>query len=409
MQAAGLAIAALVANGIAAIFTIVFARALGAEGYRSLAALVSAFLILAVAGSAVQVAVARDTVLGRLGAGPALAATIARWSREVVALGLVLGVAAALLAEPLADLIGVDERGAAALVVPTAALWLLLSLQRGALQGLRAYVPVGTSLVLEAFLRLVFGAALVALGADVTGAFVGVPLAMLTTALVLQMVLRRRTGSPEGPPVITLRQLLGDATIPIAALTLFAILQNIDVIVVNREIGGDLASSYAVDSVAAKVVVWTAVGLALYLLPEATRRAADGFDARPLLMRSIGLIAVVALPMIAIFALASRDLLEIAFGEELTLASGALPWLGAAMSLLALTYLGVQFLLALSGRGFLIVLAIGALAEPALIVAAGDDTTMVALVVAALQLCVAVAIGLITRLAARPSPQNSPS
>ena len=52
-------------------------RLLGATDYGSLAALVSTFLILAVPGSALQVAAARETALGRLGDGGALAATLA--------------------------------------------------------------------------------------------------------------------------------------------------------------------------------------------------------------------------------------------------------------------------------------------------------------------------------------------
>ena len=48
----------------------------GADGYGSLAALVSTFLILSVPGSAMQVATAREIALGRLGHGGRLSATL---------------------------------------------------------------------------------------------------------------------------------------------------------------------------------------------------------------------------------------------------------------------------------------------------------------------------------------------
>src|SRR5204863_366473 len=54
-RAAGLAAAVMVANVIALAFTIVFARVLHSDGYGSLAALVSTFLILSVVGTALQV------------------------------------------------------------------------------------------------------------------------------------------------------------------------------------------------------------------------------------------------------------------------------------------------------------------------------------------------------------------
>ena len=49
------------------------------------------------------------------------------------------------------------------------------------------------------------------------------------------------------------------------------LLQNVDVIMVKRQIGGDAAGAYAAAAVAAKAVVWVAIGIGLYLLPEATR------------------------------------------------------------------------------------------------------------------------------------------
>src|ERR1700694_1615193 len=73
-KTAGLA-AAMIANNVIALgSTVVFARLL--SDYSSLAALISYFLILSVAGQAIQVATAREGVLGHLGSGPGLIATI---------------------------------------------------------------------------------------------------------------------------------------------------------------------------------------------------------------------------------------------------------------------------------------------------------------------------------------------
>ena len=45
-------------------------------------------------------------------------------------------------------------------------------------------------------------------------------------------------------------------------------------IVVKHEVDGDAAGAYAVAAVAAKAIIWVAVGLGMYLLPEAARRGA---------------------------------------------------------------------------------------------------------------------------------------
>ena len=130
-------------------------------------------------------------------------------------------------------------------------------------------------------------------------------------------------------------------------LFLVAVLQNVDVILVKRTIGGDAAGAYAAAAVAAKAVVWVAIGVGLYLLPEATRKARAGEDPRPVLVRALGVVAVVAVPMLIVYAVAPSLVLRLAFGEETVQAAGALLVLGFAMTLLAAGYLCVQYMLAL--------------------------------------------------------------
>jgi hypothetical protein len=64
-RAAGLASATIASNVLALLFTIVFARILGASGYGSLAVLISAYIILMVPGSSLQIAAARSPCSSR--------------------------------------------------------------------------------------------------------------------------------------------------------------------------------------------------------------------------------------------------------------------------------------------------------------------------------------------------------
>jgi glycosyltransferase involved in cell wall biosynthesis/O-antigen/teichoic acid export membrane protein len=370
VKAAGMAAATLGANTVALLFTVLFARILGATDYGSLAALLSTFVILSVPGSALQVAVAREAALGRLGEGAQLAATLAAWRRRLIAIGVVLTAAAVLAREPIASLLRVPEAWAAAATVPTAILWLLLSIERGALQGVHAYRPVAWSVVIEAVGRVTFGLILVAAGMGVTGAYLGTPLTMLATTVGLTWVSRRRLDAAAATAdslVRPLAELVAGAWPAVAGLFLVAMLQNVDVILVKRQIGGDAAGAYAAAAVAAKAVVWVAVGIGMYLLPEAARAARLGADPRRVLMRALAVVAAVALPMLVVYALVPATVLRLAFGPDTTQAADALPILGCAMTLLAVGYLGVQYLLALGRRGFLWALAAAAAAELALL------------------------------------------
>jgi glycosyltransferase involved in cell wall biosynthesis/O-antigen/teichoic acid export membrane protein len=397
--AAGLAGATLLSNAIQLVFVVLFTRLLGADSYGALAAIVSAFLILMVGGQSIQVAAAREATLGHLGSDGRLRATLRTWTRQLLVATAALAVLGVVTRVPLSHLLGTEEHPwAVAGLLPTGSLWLLLSLQRGVLQGLRMYAPVGISLVGEAAGRIVCAVVLWAVGLGVAGAYLGNPLAFVLMALALGRVLSRRLGPAEaasgavGGAARPLLGLVGDNWLPIIGLLLLAVLQNVDVIVGRHQFDGDGAGSYAAAAVAAKSVVWVAIGVGLQLLPEATRRAASGLDPRPALLRALGVLAAVATPALVIFALIPHFLMSAAFGPDLTQASDALPVLGVAMTLLAVAYLTVQYMVALGELKFVWVLGIVAIIEPFLLSAGNFTLLSFATVVLGLQLVAASAV-----------------
>jgi O-antigen/teichoic acid export membrane protein len=378
-----LAAATMAQQLIAVIFTVIFTRLLGTDGYGSLAALLNLTVILMVAGSSLQVAAAREGTLGRLGRGGELAGTLERWERHLVT-GMVALAAVSILARgPLSELVNVEEEWAAAAVPVAGALWLLVCVQRGLLQASKAYVPVAASIVLEGLGRVAVALVLVGVGAGVTGAYLGTAAAFACAALALHVILRRRLGPPDhGAATHPLRSLARNAAIPIAALVLVAALQNVDVIMAKHALNEDDAGVYAATTVAAKLVVWIAVGIGLWVVPEATSAAAAGRDPRRVLVRALGLIALVAIPALAMFAAVPGLLLEIAFGPDYERGDEVLLTLGAAYALLAATYLCVQFLLGLHHRGFALILLVAAVAEPVLLLGADSLSTFAGTVLA---------------------------
>ena len=402
-RAAGLAGAAMASNVIGLALTILFARLLGEDGYGSLAAMVSAFLILALPGQALQVAFARRA--GNAEAALETAPELRRWTRDLLLAAAGTAVAAALLRESLADAVGVTEAWGVAAIPPAACIWYLLSIQRGVLQGLGAYRAVGASLIAENGARLALGGALIGAGLGPTGGFLGTLGAVALMAVVLGRQLRPALAAHPGPEAARagdlVRRTLRRAIVPLLALALLAWLQNVDVIVVRHQAETDAAaSSYAATSVAAKMVIWISVGLGLFLLPEAARRVGGGGNGTPILLRTLGIVAAVGVPMVAFYAVLGRPLIEGVFGPDLGLATDALPLLGGAMTLLACVYLCVQYLLALGRWTFLVPLAVAAAVEPVLLLAVAPDLTAVASVILALLAALAagvVAMSLRTR------------
>jgi O-antigen/teichoic acid export membrane protein len=411
-KAVGLA-AAMIANNVIALgSTLVFTRLLKDNhggGYGSLAALVSYFLILSVVGQAMQVATAREGVLGHLGTGAGLMATVRRWMRGLLLFTLALTVVSVLLRDPIARAVGVKhDQWAAALGLPAAGLWLALSVLRGVLQGVGDYKSVGLSLVGEQSARLVTGAILAAAGLSVTGAYLGTPLSFIAMGLYCMHRLRRHVREVETEPLaavskappaaLTLWDHVRRAWAPIAGLIVIAVLQNIDIIAAKHRFTTHMASSYSAVAVAAKVLIWVAMGAGFYLVPEVSRRRAAGEDPRPILARALGIVAVCSVPVLLIFAFASHLLIKVAFPGK-TAASNSLLFLGLAFTVLACTYLAIQYMLALRRTGFLVVLAVVAIAEPILLLNASHRPQSFAAVVLAIQ---AVGAGVAFACALRP-------
>jgi O-antigen/teichoic acid export membrane protein len=391
-KAAGLAAAMIANNVIALASTVVFARLL--SDYGSLAALISYFLILSVAGQAMQVATAREGVLGHLGVGRGLIVTLKRWTKTMAYVTVVVTVISVLLRDPIAQAVGVKhDQWAAAIGLPAGCMWLELSILRGALQGIGDYKSVGVSLIGEQATRLVVGAALAAAGLGVTGAYLGTPISFIVIGIWCALQLRRHaegTAAPTRPPTqaaLTLWTHVTRAWAAIAGLIVIAVLQNIDIIAAKHRFNGvkDLASSYAATAVAAKVLIWVAIGAGFYLVPEVSRRRAKGEDTRAVLGKALAIILVCAVPCLLIFAFGARPLLHAAFGPKRLKATDSLLPLGVAFTLLAATYLAIQYMLALRRFWFLIPVAIVAIAEPILLLNASRKPANFATVVLAVQ------------------------
>jgi glycosyltransferase involved in cell wall biosynthesis/O-antigen/teichoic acid export membrane protein len=386
-RAAAVAAVTLAGHAIGAVFAFTLARLLGAADFGSLAALLSAFVILAIPGCALQVATARDATAGRL-AG----ATVRAWSRNLALVCVGLAALGVVVRQPLADLLGVSQEWAAASLLPTIGLWMLVSIQRGALQGMGAYAAVGRSIVLEGIARVAIAVALVLAGAGVTGAFVATPLSLAAVAGAFALVLHRRAeGSPAGAATRRMRELLGELKLVVAGLTLLALVQNLDVILVRHELGASAAGAYAAAALAAKTLVWIAIGVGLYLLPEAARRAAAGLPPRVALERAVLVVASLCAPLLALFCIVPGTVLKLAFGSELAGAADQLPALALAMALLALACLAVQYMLALGRAAFVPVLGAVALVEP-LVLSTANDLAAFATLVLVVQAVVATSL-----------------
>jgi O-antigen/teichoic acid export membrane protein len=393
-KAAGIAVAQLAANCVSLLFVVAFARILGDDGYGSLGSLLSLFLILYVPGQALQVAVARE-VSARVATGdPDPGAGVRRWMERLVVLTAIVAVASVLARDLLATIVAVDDFPWAAASAPVGAcIWMILAVERGAMQAFARYDAVGWSLIGQEAVRLVGALALVAIGLDVTGAFLGSMVGFGFVAVALAFPLRRELGrvhraAPGVHVEHRLRELFARSWSPLLALGFIAVLQNVDVIIAKHRFSDELASAWTAAAVAGKGIMWVAIGLGFWLVPEAAKRVHSGGDPRQALERAMMGVGLLAVPMLVVYAVAGKTLLDVVF--RLTQAEGALPWLGLAFTFLACTYLAIQYLLALHHWTFLWPLGVAAVIQPILLSVVDGGPTALARVLCVVQAVLAV-------------------
>jgi O-antigen/teichoic acid export membrane protein len=130
------------------------------------------------------------------------------------------------------------------------------------------------------------------------------------------------------------------------------------------------------------------------------------------LARALAIILVCAVPVLLIFGFGARPLLRAAFGANRLEAADSLLILGVAFTILAATYLAIQYMLALKRTWFLLGVGAVAVAEPILLLQASRKPAGFAIVVLAVQAVGAVvAFGMaLRREKAPPHPvKDSPT
>jgi O-antigen/teichoic acid export membrane protein len=389
--ASPLAFAGVLANGANVLVTLVIARELSTRNYGAYNQLFALFFVLSMPGSALVVGVVRRvTQWQRSGEEHLVHAWAARIRR--IALLAVLGVllAGLLVRAPLARELSLPGPGGVTEVLTAGAAWCLLCIDRGLLQASRLYNPLGINLLAEGLLRAVLTVAFVVAGAGPAGAMAALLLGIFAADLHARWVLHRQhTASlatslaitlaadehaAMAPPAVAVTgpSLAVDVMTALAALGLIGLLQNLDVIVLGRQAPGH-SGAYAAVSIASKALVFAALVLANFLLPEAASRRQLGQHALHQLGGTLALLAAPAAALVLLGAIAPHQILTIAFGERLTDASSALLPLALAMTCLGATVLFTHYLLAVGQRLIVLALALAtAVAIPLLITANGS-------------------------------------
>jgi O-antigen/teichoic acid export membrane protein len=363
-QAGPLAVGGLIANGLNVVATVAVARLLTTNQYGGIAQLLGLYFVLSMLGSALLVSVVRRiTAMTTYGQGVAArewTSRLYRWAAVGVAVWSVLSVA---VEGPISHALRLPDDGGVACTMIAAGFWLLLSVDRAILQSHRRYASLGLSLIIEIGVRTVLVLTFAELGWGIWGYATGLLIGEVVATAQARGAGRRAWGygaqaALPADQSSASRTLSTDLAAALVGFAFLGVLQNADIILVGR-LHHSHAGSYAAISVASKALVFGAILLGSYILPEASIRWHQGGHA----LRQLGvtlvffLIPTAALLLVALAV--PKQFITLFFGARLAGGAPAFATLVGAMACLGATVVLTNYLLGAARRWIVAVLGLG--------------------------------------------------
>jgi len=369
-------------------------RLVGPAAYSVVAAAVGAASLLTLPALVLQLIAVRFTSVaaarGQLG-------PVRRLVRLLSGLSLGMGVPIAvvmLLAGPgLAQFLQLRDRTVIALLSFIALLAMLVSANRGVLQGLRRFTALSANLVLDGAGRVGVAISLVLGGWGAAGAVVGL-LAGPAIAFAQSLTLLR--GLPHAAPqaatsVGEVARYAAPAAVAVIGVTY---LYNIDVILARHYLPSREAGIYAAGAVLARVTYFLGLTITGVMFPEVAGRHARDEDHYHVVELSLAFLAAAGICLTAAYALLP-GLVLLPYGAEF---NPVRPYLGpfaAALTLLAVSNLFVNYFLSVNSTRFVLPLLAAGVMETGLMTAFHHDLGQLLLVLLAVNLGLALTLGIL--------------
>lgn len=378
-----LLVAGVIASGAGLLATVLVARLLTQANYGAFTKLLGVFLVLSLPGTALMVGVVRRvTAWQASGKGDRVRHWVIRahWTGRAVVTALVFVIW--LGRAPLADAMKLPGSASLVEVIAAGGVWILVAMDRGLLQSARRYGSLSVNIVAEGLGRTLGVIALPAIGLGLQGAALGVLLGELTAAAHAMWSLRRpRVQSglyathSAGLDNVTMHSggdLAADIMVAMVSMGILAALQNIDVLIYGSREPGH-SGAYGAISVPSKALVFLALLLGNFLLPEASIQFQRGRHALPQLGRLLGMLGIPGVVLLGFAIVMPGRFIRIVYGAKYEFGAGGFWPLVLAMVLLCMTNLLTVYLLAVGWRWVIVPLGLGTGLQVLLCVHAGTS------------------------------------
>lgn len=358
-------IASSVVNIVNFIFHSYASRLLGPEKYGVLVTLLAFIVIAGMPAMALQMTIVKRTSIfkahNQFGSVEKLFKKTIFWFSGIGILYLVTFAAMGYGVGGLKDFFHIEDKALYLILGAIAFVALIMPLVRGILQGLQNFVGLGTTMIIDALFRLLFLYILVSVfSLGVRGAigttFVGTVSGFIIGLFLLRHIFKYKESSTE---VIRKRDILIYAMPVFFSMLGFALLSYMDVFMVKHFFSNYDAGLYSATSMIGKAFLYFPSAIAITLFPKVSESHELNKNTLSLLVKSLGLTALISLGGILFCALFPKIIIGIMFGQKFFAIEGVVRYFGAAILPLVLFNVFINYSLAIHKYGFIYIMTAG--------------------------------------------------
>jgi O-antigen/teichoic acid export membrane protein len=349
MTSQGLMMAAfsLLGGGFSYLYQLSMGILLTPAQYGILFSLTSLFVLFMTAYRTIQVSIAKFTSSLKL---------VNKWGRinylwtlslkQAFVIGLVTFAFLALLTPVLSGFFNIDNHLLTIVLFSSSIFTFAIPVNRGILQGLQRFLPLGLSTALLQFLRFATAITLVYLGSGIYGGLLAFPVAYTITFFVTLFFLRDLRGfSAEKFKVSGLPSY---ASLALLSFFAFAVLTNADVLLAKHYLSPEEAGNYSAISVLGRIALYAPMGVTVVMFPKTSELSELGITSRPILTKAMLLTLLLGGGVLIVYLLSPQFITNFLFGNKYPLSAPYLFEYGLAMLLFSICFLMVNLFLSLN-------------------------------------------------------------
>ena len=230
----------------------------------------------------------------------------------------------------------------------TAVLLVVRPVIGGGLQGVQQFAHLGVVQIVQAVIRLLLGVGLIWLGWGALGAMIALPIgSIIALAYGVSMIDKRVWQKSTVAHGITVPELFKYSAYTAVGLLSYAILVNMDAILVRQFFDTDQAGNYGAAVTLGKIVQFMPVAIVMLLFPKAAQRQASNQDPAKVLIPALTAVFLLCSGIVLSYSLFTDLIIRLTVGSQYHVDRLVLGLLATGLTFLALSNVWLFYFLSI--------------------------------------------------------------